>query len=174
MLSSSKKVSSTDWPEKEINKTFVHLEKEKKKRFTWCNEEMLAEWLSHHLLLTHSSQALLLCWEQRTDCCTTFALVWSRHQLCYDLNMWLGASGGNTWEMDTCRMFLRARFALHFGVCTAAFQLLWVVRSHVRKISEDVVVDLVTWGEKRERERRRRERHPQAPLTLAPETDTTH
>lgn len=69
--------------------------------------------------------------------------------------MWQVASGGgNTWELDTCCMFLCARLgcclqeepALHFGVRTAAFQLLGVVGRHVRKISEDVVVGLVTWG----------------------------
>lgn len=59
---------------------------------------------------------------------------------------------------------LQVASVLHFGVCAAAFQLLRVVGSHVRKISEDVVVDLITWGESRERQRR--ECHPQAPLTL--------
>lgn len=57
-------------------------------------------------------------------------------------------------------VFLQEASVLHFGVCTAAFQLLGVVGSHVRKISEDVVVGLVTWGKSRERQRR--ERHPQA------------
>lgn len=57
-------------------------------------------------------------------------------------------------------------FALHFGICTAAFQLLGVVGSHVRKISEDVMVDLITWGKSRERQRH--ERHPQALGSSAP------
>lgn len=48
-------------------------------------------------------------------------------------------------------LFLQEEPALHFGVCTAAFQLLGVVGRHVRKISEDVVVGLVTWGKSRER-----------------------
>lgn len=34
---------------------------------------------------------------------------------------------------------------LHFGVCTAASELLRVVGSHVRKVPEDVLVGLVTW-----------------------------
>lgn len=70
-----------------------------------------------------------------------------------------------SWILVACFFVpvLQEASALHFGVCTAAFQLLGVVGSHVRKISEDVVVDLVTWGE--DRERQRRERHPQAPLT---------
>lgn len=59
-----------------------------------------------------------------------------------------------SWILVACFFVpvLQEAPALHFGVCAAAFQLLGVVGSHVRKISEDVVVDLVTCGV-RERER---------------------
>lgn len=76
------------------------------------------------LLPSSSSQAQLFWWDlwaQRVDCCTVFALVWRRHQLSYDLKMWQGASGGNTWELDTCCMFPCACFA--GGACTTFWGL---------------------------------------------------
>lgn len=95
------------------------------------------------------------------------------------LNMWQVARGTCVLMcLHTCMFFFWVFFPktwllysdvkkrrwggwLSFGVCAAAFELLGVVWGHVWKVSEDVVVGVVTWRQSRDGRHELFSREPQ-------------